>query len=169
MLLRVWVWANWFVRLFFFFIKIELEAAMGDADWEAETIRSSLYSHVPVFEPESWEIFCWAFFIWLYIYINTFVRQKAAYPFWTSILRLSFKWMPILSLLENLHLFPALERELFPRSARTSWGPPLQGHPHSLDRRGLARWNARCDGAGTPFAHSLEQDQLRSIWRTQTF
>lgn len=38
------------MRLFFFLIKIELEAAMGDADWEAETIRSSLYSHVPVFE-----------------------------------------------------------------------------------------------------------------------
>ena len=38
------------MRLFFFFIKIELEAAMGDADREAEIIKSSMYSHVPVFE-----------------------------------------------------------------------------------------------------------------------
>lgn len=32
------------------FIKIELEATMGDEDWEAEIIKPHVASYVPVFE-----------------------------------------------------------------------------------------------------------------------
>lgn len=32
------------------FIKIELEATMGDEDWEAEIIKPHMSSYVPVFE-----------------------------------------------------------------------------------------------------------------------
>lgn len=32
------------------FMKIELEATMGDEDWEAEIIKPRMSSYVPVFE-----------------------------------------------------------------------------------------------------------------------